>query len=444
MTRNEMSGVESVRVIDDGHGISYARAIESFGSLGNSWKSGTRSPKGRRLHGHAGEGRFSAFCLGNRVRWRTRFEEPPGHTYEFEIRGSSDRPGVFQLSDSEAIESGRPGTDVHINQLTESTRQIATGRSVIRLTELFALYLRQYPDVEIIFDGTPVDPAIVQEQTSDYFLAPIQAADGTLYELSLTIIEWKHAAERELHLCDSAGFSLSALKPGVQAPGFNFTGYLKSDYFEIRQDRGGLDLSEIDPVLSKCIDAAKSQIRSHFRAKSAEQARGVVQRWKDEHIYPFEGPPRDALDSVERQVFDVVALNINEYLPGFAQSDSTSQKWSLHMLKAAIEKSPNEARRIIQDVLSLPIEKQEELAELLEKTTLSAIINASKLVADRLDLLAGLEVLLFDPETKGKIKERKHLHRILAENTWIFGEEFNLSVDDERDRSCPLSKNLPV
>ena len=67
----------------------------------------------------------------------------------------------------------------------------------------------------------------------------------------------------------------------------------------------------------------------------------------------------------------------------------------------------------------------------VSRKTLSAIINASKVVADRLDFLAGLKVLVFDYETKGKVTERKQLHRILAENTWVFGEQFNLSADDE-------------
>lgn len=44
----------------------------------------------------------------------------------------------------------------------------------------------------------------------------------------------------------------------------------------------------------------------------------------------------------------------------------------------------------------------------------------------------GLETLLFDPESKKLLKERSQLHRMLAENnTWVFGEQFNLTVDDQ-------------
>lgn len=62
---------------------------------------------------------------------------------------------------------------------------------------------------------------------------------------------------------------------------------------------------------------------------------------------------------------------------------------------------------------------------------LSGIISASKLVTDRLKLLSGLEHILFNDEVKQHLKERAQLHRILAENTWIFGHAFSLSVDDK-------------
>ena len=41
----------------------------------------------------------------------------------------------------------------------------------------------------------------------------------------------------------------------------------------------------------------------------------------------------------------------------------------------------------------------------------------------------GLEQLIFN--YKDNLKERTQLHRILAKNTWIFGDAFTLSVDDQ-------------
>jgi hypothetical protein len=52
------------------------------------------------------------------------------------------------------------------------------------------------------------------------------------------------------------------------------------------------------------------------------------------------------------------------------------------------------------EVLKLPKRKQEELAELLRDVSLSAVISAAKIVADRLRFLTGLEAILFDAESK--------------------------------------------
>jgi hypothetical protein len=45
--------------------------------------------------------------------------------------------------------------------------------------------------------------------------------------------------------------------------------------------------------------------------------------------------------------------------------------------------------------------------------------------------LHGLNIILFDYETKDRLKERAQLHKILEQNTWIFGEEYNLWASDK-------------
>src|SRR6185437_9555819 len=86
---------------------------------------------------------------------------------------------------------------------------------------------------------------------------------------------------------------------------------------------------------------------------------------------------------------------------------------------------------------------QKELATLLQETTLSAIITAAKTVADRLKFITALESIVFDPETKNRLKERSQLHKILAENTWIFGEQYNLWASD-KDLTRVLEKHRAI
>ncbi|EJD8005084.1 type I restriction enzyme HsdR N-terminal domain-containing protein, partial [Salmonella enterica] len=49
----------------------------------------------------------------------------------------------------------------------------------------------------------------------------------------------------------------------------------------------------------------------------------------------------------------------------------------------------------------------------------------------RLKFISGLENVLFHPNTRKVFKERSQLHKIMADNTWFFGESFTLSVNDK-------------
>jgi len=130
-------------------------------------------------------------------------------------------------------------------------------------------------------------------------------------------------------------------------------------------------------------------------------------------------------------MFDIVAINVNQNLPDFEQTDKKTKAFQFRMLRQAMEKSPEELQLIISEVIQLPKVKQEQLADLLKDASLSGIISASRLVTDRLKFLSGLEHMLFEEDHKKHLKERSQLHRILAENTWIFGHAFSLSVDDK-------------
>ncbi len=148
-------------------------------------------------------------------------------------------------------------------------------------------------------------------------------------------------------------------------------------------------------------------------------------------VYPFKSEASNPVEVAERQVFDIVAVKLVESLPALDQADKQSKAFQLRMLRQAVETNPAELQSVISEVLSLSKEKLEELSLLLQDVSLVGVISASKLVADRLKFLAGLEFLIFDKEFKKNLKERSQLHRIVAENTWIFGHEFAVSVDDQ-------------
>ena len=70
------------------------------------------------------------------------------------------------------------------------------------------------------------------------------------------------------------------------------------------------------------------------------------------------------------------------------------------------------------------------------------MLNAAKTVVDRLDFVGCLDSLLFG-EFKKTLLERKQLHRILAQELWIFGEQYTLGVDDQSLKAL-LEKHIAL
>ena len=148
-------------------------------------------------------------------------------------------------------------------------------------------------------------------------------------------------------------------------------------------------------------------------------------------IYPFQGEPTSEHARVEREVFDIVAVTTEEAHPELANYTPKQTELHLRLLKTAISKSPTDLQKIFDEVLRLPPKKRKELVMLLDETNLSGIISAAKLVADRLKFLDALKFILFDKTAKKRLKERSQLHKILEQNTWVFGEEYNLWASDK-------------
>jgi hypothetical protein len=422
-----LGAIDQIAVEDTGHGMSASEAEEVFARLGGSWKNNSKKTRNgkRELHGSRGEGRFRAYALGDYLYWTTY----NGAGEKTEIEGSSAKPDEFNISEPQA-DAHDAGTVVRISGVAKVAERLTVPAAIDKITTLLALYLAAYPDVTVRVGGTQIDPVAAQVLSTDYDLAVESEGSGEIAAL-LTVIEWKQPQGRALLLCSPDGFALHELAPGIQAPDFNFTAYLRSDLFTDETVRD-LEMADWDPRVSALLDAAKEQLRTHFRERASERTREVVEQWKEDDIYPFEGDAANSIEQAERQVFDIVALNVNAYSTGFARSEPASKKLQLELLRIAIESNPSAMRTILEELISLPEDRQDELAGLIDRgVELSAIVSAAKSVTSRLDFLRGLEALVFDVGTRKEMTEPDQLHRLVAQHTWIFGEGYALTVDEE-------------
>lgn len=431
--KEDLYGMDQKRIIvvDNGHGFSHKDAPGLFSPLGGSWKhlAGQSKGKKRFLHGAEGQGRLKAFALGSVVDWEVCYLED-GEYKRFTVSMLLNTLREVRISDPEPSPIKRTGVRCVISELRKNYEFLQSPNIFQEMSELFATYLKSYKDAQINLPSGKLDISIAIAASKCVALEAI--TEGEIeYPFELELIEWKNATGRVLYLCNEAGMPLTPTDFRVQVPGLNFSAYLKSTYISKLSRDGTLGLGELNPVLANAIAQARDAVKTFHRERVIAKSKTVVEQWKEESIYPFKNEPASQVERIEREIFDIVAVKVSHLVPDFDNTPQKGKKLQLRMLKQAIEQSPEDLQLILTEVLDLSEKSQKEFAQLLKETSLTAIISASKVVADRLRFLTGLKALLFDTEEKKNLKERTQLHRLLAENTWIFGEEFFLSVDDQ-------------
>lgn len=424
LDRNGLGGIDRVIVTDNGLGMSPDQAELTFSRLGGSPKKlAPYTESGRRVHGSEGQGRFACLGFATRVTWTSVARDIAGVLFRTTVTIDAESPQSVDI-DYAPLDAEEPtGTRVVAVVRELRPRQIEGAADV--LTGLLALHLEQYPVLTVTVDDWKLDTASCKIAQTEYGL-PIPASEPEHGRPTLVVLEWNRSFPRALVLCDQAGSSIMSLEPGIHARGFDFTAYLRWEGFRSR----GHDLAIVDPEseVGQLIDAAKDELRSHFKRRSAGRRAELLASWHDEGAYPYAEEPADDVEVAERQIFDVVAITAE---PALRASDTAGRRLSLSLIKAALRSSPEALTNVLTEVLKLGKDELEDLNTMLRRSTLPAIIAASKTVTDRLEFLNYLPTLLFDPALSPEVLETRHLHRLLAEHTWVFGEEFALMADDE-------------
>lgn len=276
---NPLGAVVAVRVSDNGSGIDIRDAAGTFGSLGGSWKrlDGAVSPgTGRRLHGRRGCGRFKAFALGERAVWRTTVDEG-GRLVAYALEGEFSEPGVFTLSRLDTPGPGT-GTEVEISPAFANCDSLLDAAATVSaLAARFALYLKNYPDVRIYFNGLPVTALVVQRDAAEYSVA---LGDGN--RAKLEIIEWRgrfHGCGR-LVWAGPDGFALHEQPLAVRTGARPYTAYLVAPRFAALAAENSLVMDELNAEVRSYLDAAKRIVRAHFQTMADSSLEEFRKQWK--------------------------------------------------------------------------------------------------------------------------------------------------------------------
>ena len=432
--RNSLGGLQSIRIRDDGTGIPKARADHDFESLGESWKLKTnRTALHRRvIHGKEGKGRLRFFALAQKARWTSVYKEGAA-LLQLVIDIDGDRLETSNVSDPEAAPpDATTGTVVELEPLKETFDWLTSEAARADFSSTFAPYILQYPRTVISYDGKPVDPRATIEREHPFETKPIICPDRVVRDMSLRVIEWKSGVgSRKIHFGSEDGIVLGSQAANVPAPGFDFSVYAYSPFFQEIANASLLEFDGLtDPNFARVLEYIRDEVGDYFRSRQAEKSGELIQDLKDAGVYPYEGDPKDQVEQREREVFDITTHAVASYSRDFRKADNSLKKITLGLLREAITRNPESISRILKAVFNLPKVRQDEFSSLLERTELANIISASRLLSDRIVALCVLREIVFEPKHRRTIKERGELDVLIRDNTWIFGENFHLTMHE--------------
>ncbi len=428
--KNKLGSLESLKIVDNGLGIDYQKAQNVFGTLGGSEKKiSSTSPSGRHYHGKEGKGRYKSLALGDLVQFTSTYKNNEA-LKEFTITLDRNSLSYSDFSDLKTISNKKnnSGFQVFVQNINqEIANQAIDTKNRKEIEQKFASYWINYPDFSISFNGKKLEfESLIKHTAETDFRLEVE---NFTYKFIIKVIEWNFDIKKKTYLCNKKGVPFKEISLGIRST-IPISIFIQSLYIEKLHRDNRIDLQELDENIQFAHNEAKKFARKYVRERLHQYSGEFINDLKSKGLYPYSENADGSVEEAKRQVFDIVALQVNEYLPDFENQEDKTKKFTLSLIKEALEKDSSSLRKILAEVIELPEEKRDELVEILEDTSLSSVIDTMTEIKNRLKFLNGLEELIYNKDLNKNVLERKHLHKIITNETWLFGDEYTYGVDD--------------
>ena len=439
-TANPLGGVDDLWVIDNGGGIKYDTLDLTFGAFLDSNKTQTYQ-RSSEVRGRKGKGRFSYNVISGGASWQTKFKDDEGNIKQYEIKIYSSDRSEYDASEPEAVpaeERQATGTAVHfLDMRSNLVEDDLTGDSFCNyLSSEFAwfLELNKSKGYTIKIEGVDLDYRNLIGESEEQI---IELGEETF---TINFIRWtrKIGDKYYYYLMNSNLREVCKVLTSFnnKSTTFHHSVYVTSQYFNrFEWDKEpGARLDGLYNQSHETYKALMKLLRSYLANKEKEYIRAVgaaqlIAQYEKDGILPKFSDDKygkerkkdlveaiQGIYSVQPKIFLKLATEQRKTMVGF-----------LNLLLDSNER--NNVITIIEGVVRLTPEEREELANTLRATTLSRINSAISLVKNRLIVIEGLKKLVKDNEKF--TTERDHIQKIIEENYWLFGEQFNLVTADK-------------
>ncbi|MBP1167633.1 arsenate reductase-like glutaredoxin family protein [Chryseobacterium sp. PvR013] len=194
--------------------------------------------------------------------------------------------------------------------------------------------------------------------------------------------------------------------------------YVDSNFFDIDLFRN-LDIESLgEEEIKNLKSEVKNTINEFFKNRNKKFEKFITSLESDKY-YPYreERPASDLQEIVFKKI--AYLLEDEHHL---IQSDNKIRTFLYPLLDKTI--SNGNIEYIFSKILKLSDENLEKFNSLLQKTELEDVIHFASQVSEKLEFLNFLHEIIYG-EISNVLKERSQLHKIIENELWVFGENYN-------------------
>lgn len=439
---NELEGVESVCVQDDGDGICYETIDDTFGAFLASNKNGLSLQL--KSKSNKGKGRFSCYAFAREALQETVvFREKEKISYT--IRINDENKNEYDLSDPIIVDDTTPtGTIVTItgiSGLLQEDLDFVELEDTFLRTFAWYLYLNRNKRKSLLLNGEAIDfENYIDSEAS--ITETVKIGENVF---SITLIVWVEKIKENFcayyldangKLCgkDTTTFNRNTIN-------FNHSVYVQSLFFEGKKNislsttpgvlEGQMQMEEDDRAvlrkLKKKIQDLIGRQMNHYMAGQADKA---VAKMVERKSFPTFSD--DLYGQMRKRELLQVTKAIYCVAPRvFHQLKDVQEKSLLGMLNLLLNTDEREnVLSIIEGIVELTPTQRQDFAVILKRTKLGNIVDTIRFIEERYKVIEGLRRIVFNLSQYAN--ERDHIQKIIAEHYWIFGEQYNLVSADQR------------
>jgi hypothetical protein len=194
--------------------------------------------------------------------------------------------------------------------------------------------------------------------------------------------------------------------------------YVDSDFFDLDLFRN-LDLETLgEEEIKKLKNEIKDTINEFFKNRNQKFDK-FISNLENDKFYPYK--ERKPASTSQEVVFKKIAYLLEDE-HHLIKEDNKIRNFLYPLLDKAI--SDGNIEYLFSKILKLSDESLLKFNSLLQKTDLEDVIQFASQVSEKLEFLNFLHELTYGEISK-VLKERSQLHKIIENELWVFGENYN-------------------